>query len=55
MLGEDPVAIVDHVAPPSSIPHDFPQLLQSPVGGRIRCHIDMRQTSGAMLDDNEHV
>jgi hypothetical protein len=29
-LGEDPISIVDQVAMPSSIPHDFPQLLQGP-------------------------
>ena len=55
MLGEDPISIVDQVAMPSSIPHDFPQLLQSPVGSRIRCHIDMRQATRAVLDDNKHV
>jgi hypothetical protein len=30
VLGEGLVSIVDQVAVPSSIPHDFPQLLQSP-------------------------
>src|ERR1700730_1294884 len=40
---------------PSSIPHDFTQLLQCPVGVRIRCHVDMCQTTGVMLDHHEHV
>ena len=55
VLGEDPIAIVNQVAMPSSIPPDFPQLLQSPVSARIRCHIDMCQATGAVLDHHEHV
>jgi|SRR5438093_2799143 len=47
--------IVDQVAMPSSIPHDFPQLLQSPVGVRIRSNVDMSQASRAVLDHHEHV
>src|SRR4030095_12332642 len=32
VLGEDPISIVDQVAMPSSISHNFPQLLQRPIG-----------------------
>ena len=55
VLGEDPISIVDQVAMPSSSPHDFPQLLQSPVGVRVRRHIDMGQATRAVLDHHEHV
>ncbi len=55
VLGEDPVSIMDQVAIPSSIPHDFAHLLQSPVGVRVRRHVDMRQAPRAVLDHHEHV
>jgi hypothetical protein len=43
VLGEDPISIMNQVAMSTSTSHDFPQMLQSPVGIRIRCHIDVRQ------------
>src|SRR4029450_9214849 len=55
VLGEDPISVMDQIAMPSSIPHDLPQLLHGPVGGRIRCHIDMRQPPRAVLDHYEYV
>ena len=55
VLGEDLVSIVDRVAMASSPSNQFPQLLQSPVGARVRCHIDMGQSTRAVLDDNKHV
>jgi hypothetical protein len=55
VLGEDPISIVDQVAMPSSIADHFPQLLQRPVGVRMRRHIDMRQPPRAVLDHHEHV
>src|SRR6202521_3546330 len=47
--------MMDQVALPSSIPHDFPQLLQCPVRVWVRRHIDMRQATGPVFDNNEHV
>jgi hypothetical protein len=36
VLGKDSISIMDQVTVPSSVPHDFPQLFQSPVGARMR-------------------
>ena len=38
-----------------SVHHDFPLLLQSPFGVRVRRHIHMGQTTCAVLDHHEHV
>jgi hypothetical protein len=55
MLGEDLVSVVDKIMLPSSIPDNFPQLLQRPVRARMRGHIDVRQAACPVLYDNEHV
>ena len=55
VLGEDSISIMDQVTVPSSVPHDFPQLLQSPVGARMRRHIEMRKAPRAVLDYHENV
>ena len=52
---KDPISVVDQITMPSSIPHDFPQLLQCPFRARIRCHIDMRQPPRTVLDHHEHI
>jgi hypothetical protein len=53
--GEDPISIMDQVAVTTSTSRDFQQLLQSPVGIRIRRHIDMRQAPRPVFNDNKHI
>jgi hypothetical protein len=55
VLGENPISIVDQVAMASSTSDHFPQLLQSPVGARIRRHVDMGQASRVVLDHHEYI
>ena len=40
---------------PAFVPDDRTQLLQRPVRARVRCHIDVGQSTRAVLDDNKHV
>jgi hypothetical protein len=55
VLGEYFVSVMDKVLMPAFLPDDRPQLLQRPVCTRVCCHIHVRQTACAVLDDNEYV
>jgi hypothetical protein len=46
---------MDKVLMSAFLPHDRAQLLQRPVRARVRCHIDVGQSTRAVLDDNKHV
>ena len=55
MPGEDLVSVMDQILMRASLPDDRSQLLQRPIRGRLRCHIDVGQPTRAGLDDNKHV
>src|ERR1039457_3829968 len=55
MLGEDLVSVMDKVPMAAFLPDDRAQLLQRPLLARVRCHIDVSQSTRAMLDDNKHI
>ena len=55
MLRKDLVSVMDKVLMRLFLSEHLSQLLQRPVRGRVRCHVDMSQSARAVLDDNKDV
>ena len=55
MLCKDLVSVMDKVLLPALVSHDGTKLLQRSIRARVRCHIDMGQPTGPVLDDHKHV
>ncbi len=52
---EDAIPVVHQVTVSVFIADDLPQLLQGPLGARVRSDVDSRETATTVLDDHEHI
>ena len=54
-FGEDGVPVMDEYAVRVVSRDRFTQLLDRPLSGGMRCHIDMKEPAAGMLNDNKHI